>query len=177
VHPWEKRQKGEVKVARELLARSEELELYASVMAKSLHGWIAPLFPSLVEQLESLFGEREGLGRIATTPYSTMGVSEDYSAAPHLDQGDFGFCFITWFHARASLPGSHVRAGGEFYLAEYGVYFRPRHGTVLALNSSKVWHGSRRNIGFTQLGVALLAKKKVADGGAKRRRLVGLGSA
>lgn len=171
-HPWEKIQKGETIVPRDQLVRSEVLELCASVLAKSLHAWMLTVFPSFVEQLEGMFEESEGLGRIGTTPYSTMGITEDYSSSPHIDNEDYGFCFISWFHTRTSFPGGKdVRAGGEFYLAEYGVYFRPRHGTALAFHSSKVCHGTRRNIGFTQLGIALLAKKEVADRGTKRNRM------
>ncbi len=44
-----------------------------------------------------------------------------------------------------------------------------QHGTILGLFSSKMYHGIKSNIRDTQVGVALIAKAKVAFGGAKKQ--------
>jgi len=63
-----------------------------------------------------------------------------------------------------------IHSGREFIFLEYWTFFRPQHGIVLGIFSSKVYHDTRQNIGFIQVGVALTAKARVAFIGAKRQQ-------
>jgi hypothetical protein len=44
-----------------------------------------------------------------------------------------------------------------------------QHGTVLEILFNKVYHHTRQNIGFAQVGVAFIVKAKVASTSAKRQ--------
>lgn len=152
------------------MAESTELEVYGTIRAQDLYLHITMFFSSFSEELEDMFEEKEGLGRVGRTPFSTMGLSEDYSNGIHVDERDHYCCFISWFQTRTSFSGKNVKAGGEFLIPEYGIYFSPRHGSTLALESRAIYHGTRKKIGFTQLGIVLLTKKEVVTGGIRRKR-------
>jgi hypothetical protein len=68
------------------------------------------------------------------------------------------------------LKGPSIQARGEFVLLEYKIFFHPQHGSILGIHSNKIYHGTRRNIGYTQVGVILTTKVKIASVGAKIQR-------
>ena len=49
----------------------------------------------------------------------------------------------------------------EFLLPDCGYYLKPRQGTVIFLDCSKIKHGSIENEGYKQYGVAITYKKSV----------------
>ncbi len=78
--------------------------------------------------------------------------------------------FGKWDLAGVHFLGQGICGGGEFVFLEYRVFFRSQHGTILGFFSSKVYHGMRQNIGFTQLGAAIIAKAQVATSGGKGQK-------
>ncbi len=52
-------------------------------------------------------------------------------------------------------------------LLEYKIFFHPQHGNILGIHSNKIYHGTWRNIGYTQVGAILTTKVKIANVGAK----------
>lgn len=172
-HPFTKRQKGK-EVPKEDVARAEELELFADMFAEDLYKVIRNYFPQWVRELEDLYDTERGLGKMGNTPFSAMGVTQDYCSMPHLDVQDYSHSFIVWFLTRLQYRGLGLTTGGEFLLPEYGLFFRPRHGTILGFKSRIVYHGTRRNVGFTQVAVALFTKLKIMRGGLKRKSILEL---
>jgi hypothetical protein len=61
-----------------------------------------------------------------------------------------------------------IHTGREFVFLKYWIFFRPRHGTIIGIFPNRFYHHTRQNIGFIQVGVALIVKVKVAFAGAKR---------
>jgi hypothetical protein len=50
------------------------------------------------------------------------------------------------------------------------IFFHPQHGSILGMYFYKIYHGTCRNIGYIQVGVALTTKVKIANVGGKRQR-------
>jgi hypothetical protein len=51
------------------------------------------------------------------------------------------------------------------------VFFRPQqYGIILGIYSNKIYHGTCKNIGYTQVGVDLTTRVKFANTCAKRQR-------
>ncbi len=48
--------------------------------------------------------------------------------------------------------------------------FCSQHDIILGIHSNKIYHGTCRNIGYTQVGVALTTRLKIANVGAKKQR-------
>jgi hypothetical protein len=69
-----------------------------------------------------------------------------------------------------SIAKHDIQVGKKIFFLEKKVFFMSQHGTILGLFSSKMYHGTKRNIRGTQVGVALIAKAKVAFGGAKKQK-------
>ncbi len=69
-----------------------------------------------------------------------------------------------------SIAKHDIQVGKELLFLEYRVFFMSQHGTILGLISSKMYHGTKRNIRDTHVGVALIAKAKVAFGGAQKQK-------
>jgi hypothetical protein len=55
-------------------------------------------------------------------------------------------------------------------LPKYKVFFHSQHGIIIGIYSNKTYHGTCRNVGYTQVGVALTTRLKIANAGAKRER-------
>jgi len=51
-------------------------------------------------------------------------------------------------------------SGGEFFLPEYNICFKPRHGTVFICKPNNVIHGSHENLWSIQMAVALFQKQR-----------------
>ena len=75
---------------------------------------------------------------------------------PHIDLCDTLHGFIMWFQS-----SNNIGRGGEFVFPERNIYIRPQQGTILLFDSSKIYHYTRENFGFTQIGIALALKQKV----------------
>jgi hypothetical protein len=71
---------------------------------------------------------------------------------------------------RTSFKRLGIPIGREFVLLEYMIFFHPQHGSILRMYFYKIYHGTCRNIGYTQVGVAFTTKVKIANVGAKRQR-------
>jgi hypothetical protein len=80
---------------------------------------------------------------------------------------------MSWFQNRLEYFGRDLCAGEEFILPEYGVYIRPRHVAILVVDSKIVYHGTRGNVGFTQVGAVAFTKMKVVSAAKRRSKLVG----
>jgi hypothetical protein len=51
------------------------------------------------------------------------------------------------------------------------VFFHPQqYGIILGIYSNKIYHGTYRSIGYTQVGVDLTTRVKIANACAKRQR-------
>jgi hypothetical protein len=46
-------------------------------------------------------------------------------------------------------------------MKDYGLFFRPTHGTLICFDASKINHGTTENTGYKQYGVAILVKPSV----------------
>jgi len=68
-----------------------------------------------------------------------------------------------------SFKGDNIQGGGELIFLEYRVFFKLHQGTIICLRSSEAYRGTWRNIIYTQIGVALIAKTKVATTSSKRQ--------
>jgi hypothetical protein len=75
--------------------------------------------------------------------------------------------YHVWGH---HLKDEAYELGGEFLIPKYKVLFCPQHGIILDIYSNKVYHGTCRSIGYTQVGVALTTRVKIANACAKRQR-------
>ena len=59
---------------------------------------------------------------------------------------------------------------------DYGVFFRPKQGTLTIFKAAEVKHQTIQNHGYAQLGLALAMKKKVLEAGAQHLEKIGFGS-
>ena len=66
-----------------------------------------------------------------------------------------------FFFADSDETNQGPPIGGEFVIHDYGVYIRPRNGSVLLLNTAKIRHGTMKNTGFTQMGSSMVTKGSV----------------
>ena len=75
-----------------------------------------------------------------------------YYASPHVDSSDTKHSFILWFKTSTSR-------GGEFVILEWNLFIKPSEDTILLFDSTKIWHYTRGNFGFEQIGVASVLKE------------------
>jgi hypothetical protein len=77
----------------------ENMEELGDVLADDLCRNIESSFKSWLTKLESLRSRllALGRGRVGSTPFTTLGVSENYYANAHVDKDDTGMSFIIWF--------------------------------------------------------------------------------
>jgi len=69
-----------------------------------------------------------------------------------------------------SFKGWGIQVEGEFLLPKYKVFFHSQHGIILGKYSNKIYHGTCRNVRYTQVSVALTTRLKIANRGARRQR-------
>ena len=100
--------------------------------------------------------------------FSGMGVKENFASLPHIDE-DYGFDFIPWFLSKTQCRSLRLCAGGGFLMLECGMYMQPRHGTILCFKANVVYHWTRKNIGYTEIGACVYTKMKLVSGANKRR--------
>jgi hypothetical protein len=96
------------------------------------------------------------LGCAKKTPFKTMESTSKYWTLTHIDKGDLKMEFITWF-LDGKKEGSSCSI--EFFLSEYRSFFKSNNGIVTLLDSKYVAHGTKKNYGFIQIGIALTTKK------------------
>jgi hypothetical protein len=141
---------------------------------------ILGLFPKCIEKIVDFHKSTEGLGRIRKTPFTTMGIIKNFCSIRHVDNNDSMLSYILWFHAnkflkttrlisykfiqqfskveyivewvcyviRTSFKGRGFDQEGEFKFPKYRIFF-------MCFQSSKVYHGTTRNIDYR---VPLIAK-------------------
>jgi hypothetical protein len=59
--------------------------------------FIIQFFPKCVDEVENLHKSSQGLGRIGKTPFTTMGITKNYSSLSHTDVNDSKCNYIMWF--------------------------------------------------------------------------------
>lgn len=173
-HPITKRLKGK-NLSTKDLATASELEKFGDDFAEEFSDCLKHLFPQRMKSLCLLYEKERSLGRMGSTSFSGLGISKDYSSFPHFDRDDYGYSFIAWYLDRTQYISKGLSAGGEFLLPEYGIFLQPRHGTMFVLDTKRVCHCTRRNIGHTQVGSVAYTKMKVIKCGEKRSAAIGLG--
>ena len=94
--------------------------------------------------------------RVGRSPFSLLSITKNYYVIPHIDVGDALHGFIIWFESN-----NNTGRGGEFVFPEWNIYIKPQQGTILLFDSSKIYHYTRENFGFPQIGIALVLKEKV----------------
>ncbi|CAK9866958.1 unnamed protein product [Sphagnum jensenii] len=87
---------------------------------------VAPQLTSWLRELDGFFPEQLpfGTSRIGRTCFTAMVVMENYHSTPHTDR-DLSNSMISWF-----LEGD-AESGGEFAFPVHGMFFKPRHGTII----------------------------------------------
>jgi hypothetical protein len=66
-------------------------------LANTFKKFIVQLLPKCVDEVENLHKSNEALGRIGKTPFTTMGIIENYSNLSQIDVNDSKFSYIMWF--------------------------------------------------------------------------------
>ena len=74
--------------------------------------------------------------------------------SPHVDSSETKHSFILWFKTSTGR-------GGEFVFLEWNLFIKPSQDTILLFDSAKIWHYTRGNFGFEQIGVALVLKETI----------------
>ena len=127
--------------------------------------WTSMIFKILQSKFSSWINELEALHlktipdiwcRVGCSPFSLLSITKNYYVIPHIDLCDTLHGFIMWFQS-----SNNIGRGGEFVFPEWNIYIRPQQGTILLFDSSKIYHYTRENFGFTQIGIALALKQKV----------------
>ena len=127
--------------------------------------WTSMIFKILQSKFSSWINELEALHpktipdiwcRVGCSPFSLLSITKNYYVIPHIDLCDTLHSFIMWFQS-----SNNIGRGGEFVFPEWNIYIRPQQGTILLFDSSKIYHYTRENFGFTQIGIALALKQKV----------------
>jgi hypothetical protein len=67
-----------------------KLDIFASNLANMSSKFIVQLFPKCVDKVKNLH-KSMSLGIIGKTPFTTMGITENYSSLPHIDVNDSKF--------------------------------------------------------------------------------------
>lgn len=122
---------------------------------------------SWVDNCESLVPDiLKGFGLLGRTPFTTMGVTSNYRADDHDDPKDIGWGFISWFEKDVSTELPLKRS--VFRIPSFGLFFKPRQGSLIAFKPCEVFHGTARNENYEQLGVSLAMKGCVLEDCKKR---------
>ena len=103
--------------------------------------------------------------RVGCSPFSLLSITKNYYVIPHIDVTDTLHGFIIWFQS-----DNNTGRGGEFVFPEWNIYIKPQQGTILLFDSSKIYHYTRENFGFTQIGIALVLKEKVIKAACEKLR-------
>jgi hypothetical protein len=152
--------------------RENELDFISGYVATTLYRTLRSEVPSFMDDLECIVPHSVGTcaSRVGHTPFTTMGTSLNYFVQEHDDKKDTGHAVISWFEK--DYQDGFQRS--VFRFRDFGVFFRPRQGTMTLFDASKVWHGTKRNdIRYSQLGVVLCVKKCVLEAGQKRMENIG----
>ncbi|CAM6074878.1 unnamed protein product [Sphagnum tenellum] len=141
-----------------LLAHTaEDLEAYGNAWAdKFVDTNLRPHLASWLRELEDVYPEElpKLRARLGKTPFTAMGVTRNYVSAAHTDR-DVLHSVISWF-----IRGD-VADAGKFVFPGFSLFFRPRSGTVLLLNSSRLSHYTAAilNPAHCQYGCALYVRR------------------
>ena len=92
--------------------------------------------------------------KVGQNPFSTIGITKKFYASPHIDSSDTKHSFILWFETSTGR-------GGKFVFLEWNLFIKPSQDTILLFDSPKIWHYTRGNFGFEQIGVALVLKETI----------------
>ena len=85
------------------------------------------------------------LGRLGNSPFTTMGGTLNYHAGNHCDDKDMGLGVIAWFEQQFKPSCRRT----VFQLSDFGVFFKPRQGTLIMFQPCKVAHLTKRNSGYS----------------------------
>lgn len=153
----------------------QELDLIAGFLAGIVYDMLKNDFRSWTVKMEQLVpcDLTTLLGRLGSSPFTTMGGTLNYHAGNHLDDKDMGLGVIAWFEQQFK-PSSCRRT--VFQLSDFGVFLKPRQGTIIMFQPCKIAHLTKRNIGYPQVGVVFAMKKIVKDGSNKRLEDIGFGN-
>jgi hypothetical protein len=114
---------------------------------------VNPLFPSQCSTLSKQV-RRLSRGQLQG-PFLTLGATLDYNPQLHTDGPDLPITAIFWL-----LAPSAPEATATFHLPELRAWWRPRHGSLVVLDSSRLLHGTNRDRGDSMLmGVAIFSKR------------------
>lgn len=129
-----------------------------------LHSW--------TEQWESMVPFMgTSYARLGNSPFTTMGTTLNFYVSPHCDETDSGFSPIAWFE-RFFNPSTCRQA--VFRLVDFGLFIKPKQGTLLIFKTSTIKHQTIQNDGYPQLGLALAVKTSILDAGREHMDKVGL---
>jgi hypothetical protein len=71
-----------------------ELDIFASNLVNMSSKFIVQPFPKCVDKMKNLHKSSHGLGIIVKTPFTTMGITKNYSSLPHIVVNDSKFNYI-----------------------------------------------------------------------------------
>ncbi|KAH8968778.1 hypothetical protein BDL97_03G147900 [Sphagnum fallax] len=109
----------------------EELERSADAWATEfVEKNLRPQLTSWLQELDGFFPKQLpfGTSQIGRTCFTTMAVTENYHSTSHTDR-DLSNSVISWF-----LEGE-AESRGEFAFPTHGMFFKPRHGTIILFRS------------------------------------------
>jgi len=110
--------------------------------------------------------------RLGFSPFTTMASTLDFYVSPHFDETDSGYGVIAWFE-RFFNPSICRRS--LFRYIDYGIFIKPKQGTITIFKPAEVKHQTIQNRGYSQLGLALAVKKTILEAGRKHMEEVGFG--
>jgi hypothetical protein len=144
--------------------RENELDFISGYVATTLYRTLRSEVPSFMNDLECIVPHSVGTcaSRVGHTPFTTMSTSLNNFVQEHDDKKDTGHAVISWFEE--DYQDGFQRP--VFRYRDFGVFFRPRQGTMTLFDASKIWHDTKRNdIRYSQLGGSSIMCEKMCVGG------------
>ncbi len=110
--------------------------------------YLAAFFERFVQQAKPYLVRGGGHGLIPSTPITSVSMTRDFESNLHVDKGDgLAGTIITWVDEVNTQLGVGEYFSAEFKLATTkaatnSITIQPKSGSVLWLNSNKLYHGS-----------------------------------
>lgn len=79
-----------------------ELEQFAINLIEKLFKLIIKLFLLCIKRVKRLHDSIEGLSKIGKMPFTTMGITKNFSTLLHINKDDTKLSYLVWFHNNES---------------------------------------------------------------------------